>query len=148
MVPVRSTRLRLTLRQGTVYFMPHRGLSSPLPHFCVVVNFDPLSDEVLLLSVVTSNVSGRKELAVSRNQSMETIVEFGPDDYAPLDHASCIDCNDLKKMSASEFEDAVKSRAAVPEDDLPPPVLARVVAGILASTRIEQKIKALVSPQL
>ena len=140
MVPVRSPRLRLTLRQGTVYFMPHRGLSSPLPHFCVVVNFDPLSDEVLLLSVVTSNVAGRKALAISRNQPAETIVEFGPADYSPLDHASCIDCNDLKKMDASEFEEAVRSRAAVPEDDLPPPVLARVVSGIVESTRIEKKV--------
>lgn len=144
MVRVKSARLRLTLRQGTVYFMPHRGLTSPLPHYLAVVNRDPLSDELLVLSVVTSSVALRRKIAAQRNQPAETIVEFGPSDYAPLSHPSCIDCNTLQTMTAAEFEREVLSGEARAEPDLPPPVLARVLAGILASSRVRPELKALI----
>lgn len=146
MVPVRSARLRLTLRQGTVYLMSHRGLTSPLPHYLVVLNQNPLSGELLVLSVVTSNVAFRRERASVRGQPPETIVEFGPSDYPVLAHPSCIDCNDVKIMSASEFERCALSRSSNPKADLPSPILARVVAGILASSSVSEAVKALVRP--
>ncbi len=146
MVPVRSPLLRLTLRQGSVYKMPHRALTSPLPHFLVVVNRSPVSDEVLLLTVVTSNIDLRREFAVVNGDAPETIVVFGPDDYAELDHVSCIDCNDVKVMRAEEFEQAVRTNPSAPCLDLPSSVLDRVVAGILASGRVRKDHKALVRP--
>lgn len=146
MVPVRTPRIRKRIRQGAVFMMQHRDVRSPLSHFLVVVNRDPLSDEVLLFSVITSNVDKRKQLAESRNQPPQTIVDFGPSDYSPLSHQSCIDCNDLKTLSAEEFEQILLMRSAAQRDDLPPAVLSRVIAGILASPLVKGRYKALVSP--
>lgn len=126
--------------------MPHRGLTSPLPHFLVVVNRVPLRDRLIVLSVVTSNVALRRKIAAAGNELPETVVEIGPADYSPLSHLSCIDCNQLQTMSATDFERTVLSGSAVSELDLPAPVLARVVAGILASSRVSAEIKALVRP--
>jgi len=43
--------LRLGLRAGSVFYFQARELSSAQPHFFVVVNVDPLRDELLLLTV-------------------------------------------------------------------------------------------------
>ena len=48
--------LRLTLRPGAVYYFQHRALTSVEPHYFIVVNSDPLRDQVLLLAVATSKV--------------------------------------------------------------------------------------------
>jgi hypothetical protein len=48
--------LRLTLRYGSVYYFPDRALSSPEPHYFVVVNSRPLDQPILALLVVTSQI--------------------------------------------------------------------------------------------
>jgi len=45
-------KLRLTLREGSVYYFTERHLTSSEPHYFIVVNSDPLAQLVLLLSVV------------------------------------------------------------------------------------------------
>ena len=42
--------------KGSVYYFAERHLTSPEPHYFIVVNSDPLAQQVLLLSVVTSKV--------------------------------------------------------------------------------------------
>lgn len=44
-----DTTLRLTLREGCVYYFVERHLTSPEPHYFIVVNSDPLTQQVLLL---------------------------------------------------------------------------------------------------
>ena len=126
--------------------MRHSTLTSPLPHFHVMVNLNPLKDEVIALAVVTSNISGRRARAAAFGQPPETIVDFGPADYPVLDHPSCIDCNDVKRMRASDLDRAVNARPSISRPDLPASVLDRVVVGILASSRVAEDIKALVRP--
>ena len=48
--------IRVSLRQGTVYYMAERNLTSAQPHYFIVVNADPLGDEILLLTVASSQV--------------------------------------------------------------------------------------------
>jgi hypothetical protein len=36
-------KLRLTLREGSVYYFAERHLTSPEPHYFIVVNSDPLA---------------------------------------------------------------------------------------------------------
>lgn len=146
MSPIGDKVLRLTLRQGSVYFMRHRALTSPLRHFCVVMNAAPLSDEVIVLGVVTSSVDLRRERIRLTGEAPETLVEIGPADYTELDHASAIDCNDAKRMSASDFEAEFRARSMSGMADLPAPVVERVVAGILASRAVPAAVKALVKP--
>jgi hypothetical protein len=48
--------IRLTLRTGSVYYFVDRGLNSPEPHYFIVINSDPMAQEVLVLNVITSQV--------------------------------------------------------------------------------------------
>jgi hypothetical protein len=51
-------KLRLTLREGSVYYFTERSLTSAEPHYFIVVNSNPITQELLLLGVVTSKGSG------------------------------------------------------------------------------------------
>jgi len=67
--------IRLSLRQGTVYYMADRHLSSSLPHYFIVLNAEPLSDSILLLSVVTSkidNVHRRRKNEAPRGKPLRS----------------------------------------------------------------------------
>lgn len=45
--------LRLGLRAGSVFYFQSRELTSEQPHFFVVVNRDPLSTKLVLVTIVT-----------------------------------------------------------------------------------------------
>ena len=95
-------KLRLTLREGSVYYFVERSLTSAEPHYLIVVNFEPLTQQVLLLSVVTSKVA---EVKRRRSDSLETIVEISPATFGVLKKASVVDCNYLKTIPLAEFND-------------------------------------------
>lgn len=141
---ITSPKLRLTLRQGTVYFMQHRAATSPKPHFVILLNRDPLVDTLICVSLVTSKVEKRRAFIERAKYHPQTLVEFGPSDYPELSKPSAIDCNDVKTMSPEDFEKSVLNKNfAKPCRDLPPIILKKVIAGIKLSTNVRQTIKDL-----
>ena len=73
--------LKLTLRAGSVYYFQERKLTSPEPHYFIVVNQEPFSRQLLVLTVVSSKVDNVKRL---RQGLPGTLVEIGPKDYDEL----------------------------------------------------------------
>jgi len=70
--------LRVGLRAGSVYYFRSRELTSEQPHFFIVVNRDPIGSQLLLLTIVTSNVADAR----TRNRNrLQTIVEITPAEY-------------------------------------------------------------------
>lgn len=69
--------LRLSLREGSIYYFTERKLTSVQPHFHIVVN-DPLTQQVLLLTVVTSKI---EKVKYRRRDCLETVVELSPEDF-------------------------------------------------------------------
>jgi hypothetical protein len=136
-------RLRLTLREGSVYYFVERSLTSPEPHYFIVVNFEPLIQQVVLLSVVTSKVA---EVKRRRSASLETIVEISPDAFDVLKKASVVDCNYLKTIPLAEFNDRfVRGEIRCFDKDLPPVLRKTLRRAIHASDIVADELKALVS---
>ena len=136
--------LRLTLRQGTVYYMPQRSLTSPEPHYCIVLNADPCADEIIVLSIVTSKVEKRKARARLLGESQKTVVAFGPSEYGELKVLSAVDCNDVKRCDAGQFRTDIRQRGVRPCRDIPRETLRKIVEGILASRQVDEMVKSLV----
>jgi hypothetical protein len=67
--------LKLGLRSGSVFYFEARELTSTEPHFFVVLNRDPLGEELLLLTVFTSQID---KMRIRNRERPDTIVEFGP----------------------------------------------------------------------
>jgi hypothetical protein len=136
-VPV---KLRLTLRGGSVYYFVDRALASPEPHFFIVVNRDPLGDELLLLTVVSSQVDKVKRI---RRTLPGTLVELGPALYDELTKESIVDCNQVFSRTLEEFVELFERRQIRHHKDLPKDLLANIRDAIRASPVVSAASKAL-----
>jgi hypothetical protein len=134
--------LRVTLRPGTVYYFQHRALTSAEPHYFIIVNSDPIGDQVLLLAVASSKIGSVRQRR--RNLPCETLVEIAPTDYAEFKLPSIVDCNRVFRKSLGELVADWKAGTVTPKDDLPAPLLARIQTGIKLSPQVEDEAKALI----
>jgi hypothetical protein len=133
--------LKLGLRAGSVFYFHARELSSDAPHFFVVLNRDPLGKELLLLTVFTSQID---KVRLRNRERPETVVEFGPTDYKPLDRPTAVDGNVILRRSISEMADLVRRKAVGYHPDLPSALLDRIRAASLASPVVEDEDKDLI----
>jgi hypothetical protein len=135
--------LRLTLREGSIYYFAERHLTSPEPHYFIVVNSDPLAQHVLVLSVVTSQVESVK---LRRKACPETLVELAPDVFDLLKKPSIVDCNDLKQIPLAEFNARfVRKGIHYFDKDLPAALRKALRKAIHASKILADEVKALVA---
>lgn len=133
--------LKLGLRAGSVFYFHAREMLSEKPHFFVVVNADPLRDELLLLTVFTSQID---KVRLRNRERPETVVEFGPADFAPLDRPTAVDGNVIVRRQLSEMTDLVRRKEIGYHPDLPAELLARIRAALLSSPVIEDEDKDLI----
>ena len=139
--PKLPLELRLGLRAGSVFYFQAREILSEKPHFFVVVNADPLRDELLLLTVFTSQI----EKVRQRNRERpETVVEFGPNEFCPLDRPTAIDGNVIVRRSLSEMVDLATRKQIAYHPDLPTDLMLKIRTAILASPVIEDEDKELI----
>ena len=134
--------LRLTLRGGSVYYLQDRSLTSPEPHYFVVLNLDPNGDHFLVMVVVSSNISGVHERF--RNLPASTRVEISPADYNTFTKQSIVDCNHFFRATKLELLQKLQTGFAKEYPQLHTDILAKLRAGILASPLIEDEIKQMV----
>jgi hypothetical protein len=136
-------KLRLTLREGSVYYFTERSLTSAEPHYFVVVNSNPIGQELLLLGVVTSKVA---EVKQRRRDSAESLVEISPRDFEIFRKLSIVDCNDLKQIQLVEFNGRfLRNEICYFDKDLPASLRNAVRRAIRASPIVPDEIKALVA---
>ncbi|HWM25218.1 MAG TPA: hypothetical protein VNP98_10365 [Chthoniobacterales bacterium] len=135
--------VRLSLREGSVYYFTERTLTSADPHYFIVVNSDPLTRQVLLLSVVTSKV---EEVKRRRADCLATVVEFSPKDFNVLKKPSIVDCNSLKTIPLAEFNERfIRKEIACFDQDLPLVLRKALRCAIHASNIVTDELKALVT---
>jgi len=133
--------LKLGLRAGSVFYFQARELTSAEPHFFVVINRDPLGKELLLLTVLTSQI---EKVRLRNRERPQTVVEFGPADYAPLSCPTAIDGNVVHRRTLAEMADLVRRKQLRYHPDLSAGLFARIRAAVLASPVIEDEDKDLI----
>lgn len=139
-----DSKLRFTLREGSVYYFTERSLrSSAESHYFLVVNSNPLAQELLLLGVVTSKVA---EVKQRRRNLPETVVQMSPRDFDVFEKLSIVDCNDLKQVRLAEFNARfVRNEIRYFDKDLPAPLRNALRRAIRASPLVPDEIKTLVA---
>jgi hypothetical protein len=138
--------LRVLLRQGAVVYAQDRHLSSPLPHYLVVLSHTPFSAQELRLAVVTSKVDKVRRYAQARNCPPGTLVELDHQSYPPLRLPSIIDCNLAIRRPFDQFVADYRSKALAFRDHLPAPLLARILEGVRASPLLLPEDKSAILP--
>lgn len=133
--------LRLGLRSGSVFYFHAPKLSSELPHFFVVLNCDPLGQEILLLTVFTSQI---EKVRIRNRERLHTVVEFGPADYAPLDRPTAVDGNVILRRNLGEMIDLAERKQMAYHPDLPADLFNRIRAAVLDSPVVDDEVKELI----
>lgn len=133
----------MDIAQGTVFFIQHRELTSPKPHYLVVLNYDPNSAQYIVFGVITSGIELARRRIARNSQPEETLVIITPDDYGELEHDSVIDCNTPVKLSNWEFDKSFAQISACRKSDMPKRVCDAVIAGVMASSMVAPNIKKL-----
>jgi hypothetical protein len=132
--------LRLGLRPGSVYYFQTRQLSSPEPHFFVVVNREPITTKLVLLTIVTSKVD---KVRLRNRERLHTVVEILPKDYDEFKMLSAVDCNVVLEKPLEELAGLVKRKEVRYHKDLPPEIFAKVKNAILSSPLVADELKLL-----
>jgi hypothetical protein len=135
--------LRVSLREGSIFYFQERKLTSAEPHFHIVVN-DPLSQQLLLLTVVTSKI---EKVKFRRRDCLDTLVELGPSDLpAILNEPSIVDCNSLTRITLDEFCERWNAKEIETfAQDLPVPLRHALRSAIHASEILSDELQALVA---
>lgn len=131
--------IRLSLRSGTVYYMRDRALTSVQPHYFVVVNADPLGEEVLLLTVASSKIDKVKRRRAKEPES--TVVEIPLSEYVDFTKDSIIDCNQVFTKSLQDLCSQWQRKEIVPKQDIPKEVLGKLQQGVLDSRLVSKTDK-------
>jgi hypothetical protein len=131
--------LKLSLRRGCVYYFVDRRTTSTEPHYFVVVNSEPLGDELLLLCIVTSNVERVRRMRICLPG---TTVEIDPTDWpGVLTKPSVIDGNVLFARDLDGFVERWKRHEIQECARIPDELLEEVRVAVLASPLIEAVLK-------
>ena len=104
--------IKTTLKQGAVYLMRHRTLTSPKKHFVVVMNEHPCGEVIILFNVVTSKIDTVKKLLQKSGAPHYTAVELSPKTESFLSVDSIVNCNDCKASSLDDFKTDLASPEA------------------------------------
>lgn len=136
--------LKLTLRPGTVYYFEHRAVYSGEPHFFVILNAEPRSSNVLIMTIGSSQVS--KVQGRRKNLPPETLVIVDPADYPDFSKQSIIDCNQVFELSREELVEKFKTKGLRHHRDLPEAVLEKIWHGVRTSPRVDEVHKQLLPP--
>ncbi len=130
--------LNFFLHEGAVFYVQDRALTSPEPHYFVVLNISPAKEDLLLLVVSTSQVEAAKRRYAQL--PVETLVEIAPSDYAGFSKPSLISCNQVfprtKRQLIEQLNNGGEQKSRMPKD-----ILEKLRQGVLASPTVERYIK-------
>ncbi|MGD0856781.1 MAG: hypothetical protein ABSA18_13390 [Dehalococcoidia bacterium] len=106
-----ESHIRSSIVAGSVYYYHENTISSPLWHYFIVINIDPVNDRVLLLVSSTTKINKIKQLRLKQqNCHPKTLVEISPDQYSGFTEHSLIDCNQVFPRTISELANMLAKR--------------------------------------
>lgn len=131
-----------TVETGSVYYFEEEGLSSSEPHYFIVLNKNPRSEEFLILVCASSQVDKRKRIAKFLRFPEKTLVVVFPSEYPTFKKESVIDCNRIFEKTIQSLIDKLEKRQLKPcENIIPKEIIQKLISGTLASNQTSEKVR-------
>jgi hypothetical protein len=141
-------RILVAIQRGSVYYFEEEMLSSEEPHYFIVLNENPRTEDFLVLLVASSQVEKRTRIANRLGFPSETLVKITPSECSLFSKDTIIDCNStFEKTTESLIEKLETGKLKVCTEVLPPEIVEQLVAGVRASTQVSADIQEMLSPQ-
>jgi hypothetical protein len=141
-----KVRILAGIQTGSVYYFEEERLSSTEPHYFVVLNKNPRTEELLVLVCASSQIKKRKQIARKLGFSPKTLVVISPSEYPPFTKDTVIDCNGVFEKTAQSLIDKLEQgKLKVCTEFMSESIVQGLVQGIIASTQISEKVKKMLS---
>src|ERR1700733_11756644 len=135
-------RILASIRTGSVYYFEEESLSSQEPHFFVVLNKNPKTEEFLILVCASSQVKKRQDQHKKLGFPPETLVLISPAEYSLFTKLTVIDCNRAFEKTAQSLIEKLKSgKLKVCTEMMPENIVGKIIQGVLASTQVTEKVQ-------
>lgn len=133
--------LKGTIRPGSVYYFPHERFSSPEPHYFVVINVDPIIDEVILLVCASTKIANvRRQFKACPD---ETFAVISPEQYSGFKSTSILNCNNVHKQSIDQLVERLSNGQLKLKPEMGIELVERLRQGVLASPTVTPETKEL-----
>lgn len=131
-----------TIEQQTVYYAVDDSIPNGEPHYFVVLNVDPKTDQVVYMACATSKVRE----AVLRRSSLpvETVVVVRPADCPLLKMDSAFDCNNLFERTVLQLTEKRTLGKLQFKGKMPDDVFGKLIDGVLKSPLVTGRVKKLI----
>ena len=135
--------IRGTIRPGSVYYFPHESFSSPEPHFFVVINIDPIIDEVIFLICASSQIANVKRQWW--NCPDETFVLISPQQYSGFKWMSILNCNYVIEQNIDQLIKRLSNGELKLKPEMSIEIVEKLRHGVKISPTVSGKTKGLLS---
>lgn len=136
--------IKATIRPGSVYFFHHEDLSSSYPHYFIVVNIDPISEQTIILVWASSQIANVKKRR--RNCPQETLVQITSNQYPDFPYPSVVDCNHYIEETLEKLIERLSTKQLQLKTEMDMLLVKQLRQGLLASRLIPGRIKMQLQP--
>jgi hypothetical protein len=130
--------LRATIQPGSVCYFHDSNLTSPDPHYFIIINKNPLTDRILLLVCSSSQLEAVRKRRALRP---ETVVEISPLEYPDFTRDSNVDCNTVFEKSIRELQRKYDSRQLRVQAVISPDILEKLRDAVLESDMVDGEVQ-------
>lgn len=135
-----------TIQTGVVYYLAEEFETSTEPHFFVLLNKEPRTDECLLLVCASSQVEKRKQIRQKLGFPSETLVFISPTEFPLFTKDTVIDCNSVfEKNTHFLIERMEQDKLKICSEIMPNLIVEKLIQGVLASSQVTRRIKKMLS---
>jgi hypothetical protein len=138
------SRIRILggIQQGSVFYFQEEQLTSPEPHYFVVLNRSPKTEELIIMACASSQIAKRKNIVDKLGFAPETLVFISKEDYPLLTKETVIDCNKVFNKNLQSLSDMLdQNKLGVCIEVLPKNIVDKLISGVMLSTQISEDIK-------
>jgi len=130
------------IKTGSVYYFQEEGLSSNEPHYFIVLNRNPRTEEFLILVCASSQVDKRKRIVRFLGFPQKTLVIVSPSEYPTFKKESVIDCNSVFERTTQSLIDKLeKKQLKLCERLMPKEIIEKLISGTLASDQVSERVR-------
>jgi len=131
-----------TIETGSVYYFEEERLSSGEPHYFIVLNRNPRTEDFLIFVCASSQVGKRKRIAHFLKFPDRTLVTVLPSEYPQFSKETIIDCNRVfEKTIQSLIKKETEGKLKSCKDLMPREIVGKLISGVLASDQISESVR-------
>jgi len=136
--------IKSILKPGSVFYFIEESFPSQEPHYFVVLNHEPLTENLLLMVNATSNVADRRKWVARVGLPAKTLVEANHSKCNFLDKESVFNCNSpIIRPLQTLIEKYEDSKLGL-KGNVTTAVLEELRQGIVASPLVDNNTKKMI----